>query len=543
MMKKTGTFSMEPMVATKASMAAAVDAGVEHKNLSVETKILSEDEGIVQMVVSATNIKDYVDDIIEPGAYSETLLTRNPKGVYQHDMALPVAKTLHALELMPGDPRLPAQLLSVNAGGLLITAQFNLNTQRGREAFEEIKFYGDEQEYSIGFVVPTDASRIDNSTGTRYITKIDLFEWSPVTFGAAPGTGTTFVKSYSTGHESLVGSYEALSYRIREAITPQFATDDKSMTEVEIVGTFTDKVIIEVAQELSSTYYEIPYSEVDGGGIKFGTIKEVVLGSVVVDKDHENDLEIKADPKLLKAGSYVQWEVPNGSAYGRVVQIKRDGILTAGVFGKDIGIEGTKENPACLIQVYATVEGEWKGQSINAVQSAESLLLLSALPSREAGQEKAAMGTDDKSIEQKDTALVETGTPAVSAYTDGVTTTSATTTSTTTNLTEPVTEVVTEPVAEPVVEVVTEPVTEAVTEVVTEPVTEVVAEVVTEAVTTPEVVTEPVVEPTAEVVTEVVPTPETETPAELTASVEDVIAMLAEMVDLNKFALRFHTGE
>ena len=152
--------------ASEIKSALMTDKGldVERKNLSVETKILDVDEGVVQMVVSATNIKDYVDDIIEPGAYAETLTTRNPKGVYQHDMTRPVAKTMHAEELMPGDPRLPAKLLSVNAGGLMITAQFNLNTQRGKEAFEDIKFYGDEQEYSIGFIVPAGASRMDSKT-------------------------------------------------------------------------------------------------------------------------------------------------------------------------------------------------------------------------------------------------------------------------------------------------------------------------------------------------------------------------------------------
>ena len=475
-MNRNGNLLMNSASEVKSALMTDTGLDVERKNLSVETKILDVDEGVVQMVVSATNIKDYVDDIIEPGAYAETLTTRNPKGVYQHDMTRPVAKTMHAEELMPGDPRLPAKLLSVNAGGLMITAQFNLNTQRGKEAFEDIKFYGDEQEYSIGFIVPAGASRMDSKTGTRYINKIDLFEWSPVTFGAAPGTGTTYVKNYHDSEDQpLIGSYEELSYRLREALMPMFTSNNDTMTEVEILGTFPDKVTIEVTKELECIYYEIPYSVLDNGSIKFGTMVEVMLGSVVIAKSLE-EVENKADPSSIKLGTWVQWEIPNGSAYGRVVQIKKDGLLIADPYGNSVGVDGTKENPACLIQVYTTVDGEWKAQEMNTAQSADALLVLPELPSRSitTGQEKAAMGS-----EQKDTATKE---PEVL-----------------------VAEVATEPIAEPVAEVATETITEVAAE---EPAVAVIAEA-------------PVLE---------------EEPAEQVVSAEEILQMLAEMVELEKFA-------
>jgi hypothetical protein len=49
-----------------------------------------------------------------------------PKGVWMHDWKTPVAKTLEAKELLPGDPLLPPVLK--DNGGAYVKAQFNLGT-------------------------------------------------------------------------------------------------------------------------------------------------------------------------------------------------------------------------------------------------------------------------------------------------------------------------------------------------------------------------------------------------------------------------------
>ena len=54
-----------------------------------------------------------------------------------HDWNAPVAKTLEARELAPNDPLLPDNIRGL--GGLYVKAKFNMNTQRGREAFSDIK--------------------------------------------------------------------------------------------------------------------------------------------------------------------------------------------------------------------------------------------------------------------------------------------------------------------------------------------------------------------------------------------------------------------
>ena len=167
---------------------------LESKQATVEAKAVNDAEGIVQAVVSVTNIVDNVNDIIVPGAYAETLEKRVPKGVWSHDTTVPVAKTISAEELNPGDERLPEHLKEQDAGGVLVKMKFNLNTTRGRDAYEDIKFFGGEQEWSIGYSVPEGGSEMKGDSGIREIKRLEWYEYSPVLFGAAPGTKTVSVK-------------------------------------------------------------------------------------------------------------------------------------------------------------------------------------------------------------------------------------------------------------------------------------------------------------------------------------------------------------
>ena len=141
----------------------------------IETKAEG-DQGIIEAYVSVFGNVDLVGDIIEKGAFAESLLKKLPKGVWSHNWDKPVAKTLEARE---------------DDFGLYIKAQFNLETQRGKEAFSDIKF-GLIDEFSIGFNVLDDEWRED---GVRIIKKARLYEWSPVLVGANPDTKPLSVKS------------------------------------------------------------------------------------------------------------------------------------------------------------------------------------------------------------------------------------------------------------------------------------------------------------------------------------------------------------
>ncbi|TDB76374.1 hypothetical protein E1264_38645 [Actinomadura sp. KC216] len=172
--------------------------------------VLDGPSGVVVALVSATGVVDDDGDIIEPGAYTKTLARRRPKIVWHHDLKTPVGRTLEIEELLPGDPRLPkttrdGHAWPAEAGALIVTKQYNLRTKRGRETYEDVLFYSEsgEQEYSIGYAVPPGMSRRGRD-GVRRIKEVDLYEISPVLFGANGLSGTLAVKNATPGgdHDS-----------------------------------------------------------------------------------------------------------------------------------------------------------------------------------------------------------------------------------------------------------------------------------------------------------------------------------------------------
>lgn len=193
-----------PTLAFKSAVLApdqAADLVIAEAESIVAGAAAFEGDGIVTAIVSVTGVVDEVDDIIEPGAYAETLRKRLPKVCWHHSWEHPIGKVLWIEELMPGDPRLPAktrdgQPWPAAAGALVAKMQMNMKSERGREAYSAIKFYSEsgECEYSIGYKVPSGKSTRD-AKGIRHIKVMDLFELSFVLFGAHTMTGTLALKA------------------------------------------------------------------------------------------------------------------------------------------------------------------------------------------------------------------------------------------------------------------------------------------------------------------------------------------------------------
>jgi len=163
--------------------------------------VKSPEDGTIEAIVSVFGNIDSYNERVMPGAFTKSLETKLPKGVWAHNWEQPIAKTLSAEELLPGDPGLPEAIRE--NGGLKITAKFNLNTQRGREAYSDIK-EGIIDEFSIGYFTIGDNIAED---GVRDLTEISLHEWSPVLVGANPATAILSVKSamsYDDDCEALV---------------------------------------------------------------------------------------------------------------------------------------------------------------------------------------------------------------------------------------------------------------------------------------------------------------------------------------------------
>lgn len=180
-------------------------ATLEYKasNSAPDGRLLGADDntGVVEAIVSVTGVRDHDDDIIEPGAYAKTLTHRRPKGIFSHDWGRWVARTEAIEEWMPGDPRLPQTTKDGapwpdGAGGLYVKARFNLATDEGRNGYHNVKFFAEtgECEWSVGYRVPSGKSTKDKA-GVRRIKEMDLFEYSPVLFGANSMSSTLAVKS------------------------------------------------------------------------------------------------------------------------------------------------------------------------------------------------------------------------------------------------------------------------------------------------------------------------------------------------------------
>lgn len=173
--------------------AAASAPNLVHKTLGVEATVLDEEQGIVEAFVSGIGNKDSVGDIIQPGAFDTYLKRRKPKGVWSHDWDRPVSKTLEIREVAAGSPELPMKMQLAGIGGLYVKTQFNLKTKEGSDAFENVKFFGEEAEWSIGYQVHE--QEFDKKLKANLLKTIELYEYSPVLFGANDLTSTVSIKA------------------------------------------------------------------------------------------------------------------------------------------------------------------------------------------------------------------------------------------------------------------------------------------------------------------------------------------------------------
>ena len=252
--------------------------------------------GVVEAIVSVTGLKDNVNDIIQPGAFQKSLAKRTPKGVWHHNIQESVAKTTEIKELPPGDSKLPKTLPNGepwpdDAGALMVKMEFNLATQRGKDAYEDVKFFGTDQEWSIGYNVPTGGATLDRKTGTRLINTLDLYEYSPVLFGAMPNARTVSVKSAQEAHKVLLGLNTPEGMEIKSLLDEIVADetkaakkkkgkddeDDEQTDDTDETGDETDDDSSGEGDEESDD------EEVTTSKKKRGTTKGIVLDATGVD--------------------------------------------------------------------------------------------------------------------------------------------------------------------------------------------------------------------------------------------------------------------
>jgi hypothetical protein len=206
------------------------------------TKVLDADKGIVEGWVNSTGVVDAQKDVMEPGCWADVTKAAtegrvsHPSTVWGHDWNITTGKVVSATEYPPGSPEIPAEIRELGAGSIKIVAAYNLDTQRGREAFSDVKF-GAIRQWSVGFIADPDSIRYD-SKGVRHIGRVqDWPEVSNVLMGASPGTMTASVKSLSPGERkerradrlarafALIEGYKA-NHPVARAVKAKFEMDD-----------------------------------------------------------------------------------------------------------------------------------------------------------------------------------------------------------------------------------------------------------------------------------------------------------------------------
>jgi HK97 family phage prohead protease len=140
------------------------------KDFKLEIKSVGGDTdfGTFSGYVSVYNVTDFYGEVVEPGAFDETL--QEHSGIFpllwQHDCTEPIG-TFSAVS---------------DEHGLAVDARLCLGTVRGREAYELIKMNKSPiQGMSIGYNTRKDDFRKD---GTRMLQVLDLWEGSLTTFPA-----------------------------------------------------------------------------------------------------------------------------------------------------------------------------------------------------------------------------------------------------------------------------------------------------------------------------------------------------------------------
>jgi len=166
---------------------------------------VDEAQGIVECFVAGLGNKDGVGDICAPGCFTESLKRRKPRVVWGHNWNEPIGKVIEIYEVNPNDPRLPMKMKRAGIGGLYARVQFNLKSERGKQAFLDISFFGTEQEWSIGY--KTLDAEYDSSRQANILKEVELYEVSPVLHGANQLTGTISIKHAQT--QPSVKIYEA----------------------------------------------------------------------------------------------------------------------------------------------------------------------------------------------------------------------------------------------------------------------------------------------------------------------------------------------
>ncbi|MER5671926.1 hypothetical protein [Pseudonocardia alni] len=160
---------------------------------ATRTTTPSPDRQRVTAVLGPTGVV-HGGDLIEAGALAAAIRRRQPRVAVAHDWSRPAGIVTSAVEIPPGDPRLPVTTSDGepwprDGGGLIMTVDMMTSTSDGRLATKSAQSAGPRAAWSYGFRVIT--GRTDGRV--RRISEVDVFTVCP----PSAGRGATGVESKS----------------------------------------------------------------------------------------------------------------------------------------------------------------------------------------------------------------------------------------------------------------------------------------------------------------------------------------------------------
>lgn len=156
---------------------------MKHQAVALELKREPDQDGIFEGYASVFGVVDQGMDVVERGAFTNSLGRRKVKMLWQHDMAQPIGVWDEIRE----DDR-----------GLFVRGRLLKEVEKGREAMALLRA-GAIDSMSIGYRTVEAMSNGYNTA--RKLTEVDLYEISLVTFPMLPDAKITAVKSIRTIRE------------------------------------------------------------------------------------------------------------------------------------------------------------------------------------------------------------------------------------------------------------------------------------------------------------------------------------------------------
>ncbi|MEQ8444870.1 MAG: phage major capsid protein [Pelagibacterium sp.] len=169
------------------------DERVHTRTVDLHVRNLDEETGIIEGYASRWNEADAYGDVIEPGAFAETISRHRSAG------------TMPAMLWLHREPAGVWEVIEERSDGLFVRGRFALDTSTGREAFAHAKA-GTTTGLSIGFQYID--FEIDNA-GVWHVKAVDLHEISLTPIPAAPRARITNVRQIGAPMPEQIQTPEA----------------------------------------------------------------------------------------------------------------------------------------------------------------------------------------------------------------------------------------------------------------------------------------------------------------------------------------------